>query len=491
MSRQLRLIRFSLMLACMSVSASVYADVKVKSRQTMQGQTYESTTYIKGKRQRSEQNTGGLEMVNITQCDLRRDLRIMPQSKTYMVESYDRVDATQSTRQPAVTERTGQQPAAPQKGGVVTTIYTLKDTGERKQMFGYTARHILTTMETESSPDACTQTKSKMQTDGWYIDVAFALECDMARYQGYRPKSEKPGCQDRYEMKQIGAGKIGYPVWVKTTMFDDSGKETYSMLTEVIELSQATLADALFDVPAGYREVTDSSALYASAAAMGAGNAGGDDADGPAATESGMSANARNLSQPTSNVSTELSAKKPGVVRFGLATVKTGSVGAGLNPNDLAGAIGNTLADYLKSPNVELVRLEARLPSQADAEARQKECDYVIYTTASHKKGGGGGMFGKALGNIASSAAGHIPYGGTAGSAAARGAAITAAYTAASVSGNVKSKDELTLDLKLQAPGDVTTVAKQFKAKAKSDGEDIISPLAEQAAQAIIDAAKQ
>jgi hypothetical protein len=32
-------------------------------------------------------------------------------------------------------------------------------------------------------------------------------------------------------------------------------------------------------------------------------------------------------------------------------------------------------------------------------------------------------------------------------------------------------------------------LAKQFKAKAKSDGEDIITPLIEQAAQAIVDAA--
>jgi hypothetical protein len=38
-----------------------------------------------------------------------------------------------------------------------------------------------------------------------------------------------------------------------------------------------------------------------------------------------------------------------------------------------------------------------------------------------------------------------------------------------------------------QSGSDVLT--KQYKAKAKSDGEDIISPLIQQAAQAIIDAA--
>jgi hypothetical protein len=65
--------------------------------------------------------------------------------------------------------------------------YTTKDTGERKQMFGYTARHLIMTMESESSPDACSVTKSKMQFDGWYIDAAFALDCENDRYSNYRP----------------------------------------------------------------------------------------------------------------------------------------------------------------------------------------------------------------------------------------------------------------------------------------------------------------
>lgn len=67
--------------------------------------------------------------------------------------------------------------------------------------------------------------------------------------------------------------------------------------------------------------------------------------------------------------------------------------------------------------------------------------------------------------------------------------ATTAIVTAGSLSGNVKSKDELTLDLKLQSTADNNSpLAKQFKAKAKSDGDDIISAITEQAAQAIIDA---
>ena len=47
-------------------------------------------------------------------------------------------------------------------------------------------------------------------------------------------------------------------------MFDDNGKENFTMSSEVTELSSATLDAALFDVPGDYREVKDATELYAS-----------------------------------------------------------------------------------------------------------------------------------------------------------------------------------------------------------------------------------
>jgi uncharacterized protein YcfJ len=158
------------------------------------------------------------------------------------------------------------------------------------------------------------------------------------------------------------------------------------------------------------------------------------------------------------------------------------------DPAQAAVALRNTFAAYLNSPNIELVALNARLPSQALLEARQSNCDYVLYASITQKKGGGG-MFGKALGSIASSAIGHVPAGGTAGEAAARSVAVTGVYTAADISGSIKSKDELTLEYKLEStdaakPG----LASTAKAKARSDGEDVFTPLVERAAQAVVDA---
>ena len=229
------IVRIAVVIACLSIlSATASADTKVKTRQTSGGQTYENTSYIKGKRQRSETNGG--QMIMIQQCDLRRNIQIMPQMKMYMIQPYDQPSTSTA---PSTTTPATSQPV--KKGGVVTSTITTKDTGERKQMLGYTARHIITTMEMKSSPDACSQNNTKMQIDGWYIDATFALDCDSSRaYTNYRPHASG-GCQDRYETKTIGVAKKGYPVWEKTTMFGPGGAESFSTLNEVIEFSQATL----------------------------------------------------------------------------------------------------------------------------------------------------------------------------------------------------------------------------------------------------------
>jgi hypothetical protein len=249
--RAVGVITFSLILA-----ASVAADVKVKSRQTMGGQSYDSTTYIKGKRSRTESMNGA--MINITQCDLRRSIQINPSTRTYMINQFAETVVNSRTSPAAKTD------GVVRAGGTVTTTITTKDTGERKQMFGYAAKHLIITMETVSSPDACSPTDSKMQMDGWYIDAEFTLNCDYEQNYAANRYSQKGSCRDRYEIKQLGNAKRGYPVLEKISMFDQNGNETYSMTNEVIELSNAALDAGLFEIPAGHRQVTDAAQMYAS-----------------------------------------------------------------------------------------------------------------------------------------------------------------------------------------------------------------------------------
>jgi hypothetical protein len=200
------------------------------------------------------------------------------------------------------------------------------------------------------------------------------------------------------------------------------------------------------------------------------------------ATTSGTISAIQNQSQ--SNTSTELGAKQSGTIRIGLANVKVGAVGDGITSADLAATIQSTLGEYLKGTKIELVPISAKLSSAIESEAKQKECDYVLYANVSHKKGGSG-MFGSALGKISETVAGRA-YGS---SDIAGKVAQVSIISAAAATTNVKAKDEITLDVKMNQPGNSATVlTKQAKAKAKSDGEDIITPVVEQIAQAVFNA---
>jgi hypothetical protein len=179
--------------------------------------------------------------------------------------------------------------------------------------------------------------------------------------------------------------------------------------------------------------------------------------------------------------------KKEGAVRIcqmmPKAQVTTGSAA------QAAEAVRNAFAGFLTGPRLEIASLNARLPSQAMEEARQSECDYVLYASITQKKRSGGGMFSRAVGNVVGAAAGNIPV-NTPGEAAARGAVITGVYTTANIASNIKAKDEITLEYKLEAVGGAQpALSKTEKAKAKSDGEDVVTPLIERAAEAIVAAA--
>ena len=136
------------------------------------------------------------------------------------------------------------------------------DTGERKQMFGFTARHLKRTTMMESSPDACQQQQMKIETDGWYINLEYGLSCGSARppQMGGRPAPQ--GCRDRYQFKRTGPVNLGYPLIETTTMYGPDGSVQFTMSKEVIELSRQTLDAALFDVPAGYSEARSQQEMY-------------------------------------------------------------------------------------------------------------------------------------------------------------------------------------------------------------------------------------
>ena len=66
----------------------------------------------------------------------------------------------------------------------------------------------------------------------------------------------RPDCRDEIRFKRSGAGKMGYPILVTTTVYLDGGQTSVST-TEVAELTTTPLDAALFEVPAGYTEAKD------------------------------------------------------------------------------------------------------------------------------------------------------------------------------------------------------------------------------------------
>jgi hypothetical protein len=400
MRRQLlSLISAAIVLACAAGAAR--ADIRIKQRMTLGGQAggegraVESDVAIKGQRQRSEQELApGMKMVSITQCDMKRLLNISDSTRKYTVTPLGGVDEA-ATSAPA-TSTTSAPAGRPTRGGVVTYVQTMTDTGERKQMFGYVARHIIMKVHAEHSPDACDQNDVAYETDGWYVDLEFNFECLMNQRPVSRPTGQPTaGCQDTMRFRRVGTAKPGYPVLVTTRYFGKDGRVQTEMTQEVVSLSRAPLDAALFDVPAGYTETQNPQELYDMAGMMQAmqrANRDNDNESGGGRTQSNT-----NSSGMMSAPAVASGAKQPGAIRVGVVRV-----GNKTTQSLDAGTLRGTLLASISEGSVEAIPLTETAPDAAQAEAKQKDCDYVLFTDVSGLKQSTankiGGMLGRATG---------------------------------------------------------------------------------------------
>ena len=428
----------------------------VKIRQAMSaggGNRMETVLYVKGQRMRNE--SAGVGFTTILQCDLKRTLTINEKTKTYLITPTDGMNPATGVSDGGGDPSSAPAPQnQPQRGGVVNITNTITDTGERREMFGFTARRIKTSLEKKASPDACDKDQ-KVETDGWYIDFQYSFDCP-GQQQKYQPAPVRPqpGCKDEIRTKTTGSAKLGYPLIVTTTVYHPDGRTT-SMTQEVLELSREPLSATLFDIPEGYTLAKDMQQLY------------GMDTTSMSATNQPTNSNTTSTSTTTAATTPANTPKKPGVLRIGLLLPNV-QMSSG-NATQAAEALRNSFASYLKGPNIEVVTLSASLPPLAIEEARRSQCDYILSASMNVKKGGGGLMFGRRIADIAGAATGRIP---SAGSAA---------------NGTIKARDEVTLEYKLdQVETAKSVLANKDKAKASADGEDVISPLVQKAAGDVV-----
>lgn len=157
------------------------------------------------------------------------------------------------------------------------------------------------------------------------------------------------------------------------------------------------------------------------------------------------------------------------------------------NAVEVASGLRDLMASYLTGPSLKVVSLEARLPSQAAEEAKQKGCEPLLLATVTRKSGGGGRGFSKVLGQAADRSSWGLYGGSSAASAAARAGAAGGVQAVASLAQSTKARDEVRLEYRLQsASGEVQFGPKTETRTAKADGEDLLTPVVAKAAEAIV-----
>jgi hypothetical protein len=358
--------------------APAATDLKITYRTTTSGQPMETTTMLKGARERSEMKLGfGRDIINITQCDLKRTIQVSDSARKYVITPMDVGDSADTTATPA----SGMSEPS-RAGGVVTYTTTAVDTGERKEMFGFQARHIKTTMLIESSPDACNPMKQRMETDGWYIDFSFGLNCEMGAPRMAGPQA-RGGCRDRVRFNRQGVARAGYPLMETTTSYGANGSVAYTSTKEVVELSREPLNAALFDVPAGYVETKNTQELY-----------GMPSMD---AMTSQVAKGRSPVGDDQGNASPVDNAKRPGSIRVGVVQINN-RTDHQVSTESLRGR----LLSEIQSSGIDAIPLNASSPGEAETEAKAKQCDFILYTDIAALKISAakklGGMFGRATG---------------------------------------------------------------------------------------------
>lgn len=205
------------------------------------------TWYFRGARQRLEQmqeSAPNIRSVVLTQCDQKAYFILDEQSKTYLKRP---VDEGQNDAQRTVQHRSSETVDV-----VITT--DIVDTGERRAEGKYQARRVKTTVTTKANNEAGVP-GSKMETDGWYIDLPGWNNC--REDSGDQPGMIMASVGRRfphYVFRKLGTARRGFPI-EETTTSTQGGKVSVSK-TEFLGISDARLDPSLFELPAGYSLTT-------------------------------------------------------------------------------------------------------------------------------------------------------------------------------------------------------------------------------------------
>jgi hypothetical protein len=256
---------FCLFLAAVSSAQPANHDLKLTIRHTFGTLSFDTTEYYSGKNTRSEMQLMSGEIEGHHRAIIRKrgidgiqvyDLDLdAKEYVSYQTDLQGRVPGSRSwTVKPS--------------GKTLLINIESVDTGERKEMFGLQARHIITREKRIGGPENCYGGNSESEMDGWYIDYDVfpnlhrpVKSTVLVTHLAAASAGKNQHCTDKIEVHRSGPAP-GYPLQLKTTLtshftHDDGRSESYTTTseTDVVAFSKAPLDLGLFQVPAGFEKI--------------------------------------------------------------------------------------------------------------------------------------------------------------------------------------------------------------------------------------------
>lgn len=234
--------RKSLLLACslwLAVLPS-QADVRYTTKTKTPGSPMEmvTTTWVKGKRQRTETLTdmGSMKTksVQLIMCDTHQMAQLDPDLKIYTVTSMD--------------SKGGNAGGGPSGTGTVVNTYTVKDLGT-ETVAKLKAHHWMVT--TQSKGSGCVGTfDTTTKVEIWTAAVQ-VLNCPEQAVAAYNQPNCRVTFEEKGDVKSMRAAYDGMAV----KMINYQGDQKISE-QEFVDYSTAALEDGLFALPKDYKQVT-------------------------------------------------------------------------------------------------------------------------------------------------------------------------------------------------------------------------------------------
>ena len=268
---RIRAILFVLAVTVPATAVPVDEGLKISVRDTWAGRlTGERTQYIQGDRRRSDyRNSSGSSygppLASVTRCDLGQVFELNLEDRQYVSGPLQKFPSEGELKARAASSAQ----TVPRRSPTILIEITTVDTGERKKLFGYEARHVTTTRK-QTALNGDKNSESVSVTDGWYTDLATALSCEPhprpgAVYLVFATMKRINAKDDEMPVptfKLVGKQESGFALYTKTTTHEtsvmpDGSKRDWDSTSEmqVTELYSGPLNPQLFEVPAGFRKV--------------------------------------------------------------------------------------------------------------------------------------------------------------------------------------------------------------------------------------------